>query len=242
MPACRFFRTNGNTAGRGGGAHTQAGGVVRTQAPPSPQRAHLYSPPRGPPTSPSAPPNSFPLSPLSLPGPRVAAPGPANPPTFPPFRFGVTFRLAGLERMDTGASWASSYAFYAGSWWWISAQPFREVPEGGVTVGSGARRSLGLFLHRRRIAEGDPELALERAKCGVSMYTDPRPRVFARYQLIVVGGCQSIKLGTLGEDAEPVELREGGWGWRHAMDLGDLPSFLTDDGTLKVTAAVQVVT
>lgn len=60
---------------------------------------------------------------------------------FPPFRFAVEFQA--VRALSNGMSQHSPEVFYAGSMWKISVQAFNdEDPH--------SRRTLGLFLHRRR--------------------------------------------------------------------------------------------
>ncbi|KAG9444555.1 hypothetical protein H6P81_015895 [Aristolochia fimbriata] len=87
---------------------------------------------------------------------------------FPPFRFGVEFE--DVHRLTDGQVMHSPEVFYAGSLWKVSVQAFNdEDPQG--------RRTLGLFLHRRKAELTD---SLRKAH----MYVDTREKVTARYQLI----------------------------------------------------------
>ncbi|PIA61456.1 hypothetical protein AQUCO_00300750v1 [Aquilegia coerulea] len=65
---------------------------------------------------------------------------------FPPFRFGVEFE--DVHRLNDGQVKHSTEVFYAGSLWKVSVQAFNdEDPQG--------RRTLGLFLHRRKAEVSD---------------------------------------------------------------------------------------
>ncbi|KAL0348667.1 UNVERIFIED_CONTAM: hypothetical protein Sangu_1094500 [Sesamum angustifolium] len=86
---------------------------------------------------------------------------------FPPFRFAVEFH--DVHRLTDGQVKHSPEVFYAGSLWKISVQAFSdEDPQG--------RRTLGLFLHRRKAEISDPLRKLH-------MYVDSREKVTARYQM-----------------------------------------------------------
>ncbi|KAJ9537291.1 hypothetical protein OSB04_030024 [Centaurea solstitialis] len=85
---------------------------------------------------------------------------------FPPFRFAVEFQE--VHRLNDGQVKHSPEYFYAGSLWKVSVQAFNdEDPQG--------RRTLGLFLHRRKAEIPD---SLRK----VHMYVDAREKVTARYQ------------------------------------------------------------
>ncbi|KAJ9181914.1 hypothetical protein P3X46_005957 [Hevea brasiliensis] len=87
---------------------------------------------------------------------------------FPPFRFGVEFDDG--HRLSDGQVKHSPEYFYAGSLWKVIVQAFNdEDPQG--------RRTLGLFLHRRKAGITD---TLRK----VHMYVDAREKVTARFQLI----------------------------------------------------------
>ncbi|KAJ9700022.1 hypothetical protein PVL29_005721 [Vitis rotundifolia] len=86
---------------------------------------------------------------------------------FPPFRFGVEFE--DVHRLSDGQVKHSPEVFYAGSLWKVSVQAFSdEDPQG--------RRTLGLFLHRRKAEITD---SIRK----VHMYVDSREKVTARYQV-----------------------------------------------------------
>ncbi|KAK1279380.1 hypothetical protein QJS04_geneDACA019713 [Acorus gramineus] len=127
---------------------------------------------------------------------------------FPPFRFGVEFQ--DVLRLADGQVKHSPEVFYAGSLWKVSVQAFNdEDPQG--------RRTLGLFLHRRK---AEPSLDSLRK---VHMYLDSREKVTARYQT-----------GTLLPKAPK------GWGWRTALLFDELPDLLQGEA-LRVAAVVQLV-
>ncbi|KAI8003185.1 Kelch-like protein 3 [Camellia lanceoleosa] len=80
---------------------------------------------------------------------------------FPPFRFAVEFQ--DVHRLSDGQVKHSPEVFYAGSLWKVSVHAFNdEDPQG--------RRTLGLFLHRRKAEITDP---LRK----VHMYVDSREKV-----------------------------------------------------------------
>ncbi|KAF6173679.1 hypothetical protein GIB67_023038 [Kingdonia uniflora] len=144
---------------------------------------------------------------------------------FPPFRFGVEFE--GVHRLYDAHVKHSPEVFYAGSFWKISIQAFNdEDPQG--------RRTLGLFLHRRKAEITDP---LRK----VHMYVDCREKVTARYELI----CPSKReITVFGRDKEEkgtlLPKAPKGWGWRTALYFDEL-SDLLQGGALRVAAVVQLV-
>lgn len=143
---------------------------------------------------------------------------------FPPFRFAVEFQ--DVHRLCDGQVKHSPEAFYAGSLWKVSVQAFSdEDPQG--------RRTLGLFLHRRKAEFSDP---LRK----VHMYVDSREKVTARYQLICPSKREVMVFGSYKQTGTLLPKAPKGWGWRTALlfdELGDL----LQNGTLRVAAVVQLI-
>ncbi|XP_052190267.1 uncharacterized protein LOC127799976 isoform X2 [Diospyros lotus] len=143
---------------------------------------------------------------------------------FPPFRFGVEFQ--DVYKLNDGQVKHSPEVFYAGSMWKVSVQAFNdEDPQG--------RRTLGLFLHRRKAELTDPIRK-------VHMYIDSREKVTARYQLICPSKREVMVFGSFKQTGTLLPKAPKGWGWRTALlfdELGDL----LQNGTLRVAAIVQLV-
>lgn len=143
---------------------------------------------------------------------------------FPPFRFGVEFE--DVHRLSDGQVKHSPEIFYAGSLWKVSVQAFNdEDPQG--------RRTLGLFLHRRKAEVAD---SLRK----VHIYVDPREKVTARYQLICPSKREVMVFGSFKQAGTLLPKAPKGWGWRTALlfdELGDL----LQRGALRVSAVVQLV-
>ncbi|CAN1281053.1 Germ cell-less protein-like 1 [Linum perenne] len=143
---------------------------------------------------------------------------------FPPFRFGVEF--ADVLRLSDGQVKHSPEFFYAGSLWKVSVQAFNdEDPQG--------RRTLGLFLHRRKVEITD---SLRK----VHMYTDSREKVTARYQLICPSKREVTVFGSLKQRGTLLPKAPKGWGWRTALLFDEL-SELLQNGALRVAAVIQLV-
>ncbi|KAM7485086.1 hypothetical protein LguiA_001095 [Lonicera macranthoides] len=138
---------------------------------------------------------------------------------FPPFRFAVEFQ--DVHRLTDGQVKHSPEVFYAGSLWKVSVQAFNdEDPQG--------RRTLGLFLHRRKAEITDP---LRK----VHMYVDSREKVTARYQLICPSKREVMVFGSFKQTGTLLPKAPKGWGWRTALlfdELGDL----LQNGALRVAA------
>ncbi|XP_010548956.1 PREDICTED: uncharacterized protein LOC104820270 [Tarenaya hassleriana] len=143
---------------------------------------------------------------------------------FPPFRFGVEFE--DVHRLSDGHVKHSPEFFYAGSIWKISVQAFNdEDPQG--------RRTLGLFLHRRKA-----EIADSLRK--VHVYIDSREKVTARYQLICPSKREVMVFGRFKQRGTLLPKAPKGWGWRTAILFDEL-SDLLQNGSLRVAAVVQLV-
>ncbi|KMS96007.1 hypothetical protein BVRB_003000 [Beta vulgaris subsp. vulgaris] len=143
---------------------------------------------------------------------------------FPPFRFGVEF--ADVHRLNDGQVKHSSEAFYAGSFWKISVQAFNdEDPQG--------RRTLGLFIHRRKAETMDPQRK-------VHMHVDSREKVTARYQLICPSKREVMVFGSFKQAGTLLPKAPKGWGWRSAILFDELPDLL-QNGCFRVSAVVQLV-
>ncbi|XP_006646650.3 uncharacterized protein LOC102721046 [Oryza brachyantha] len=143
---------------------------------------------------------------------------------FPPFRFGVEFE--DVHRLADSQVKHSTEVFYAGSLWKVSVQAFNDEDPHG-------RRTLGLFLHRRKAEPLDP---LRKA----NMYVDPREKVTARYQLICPSKREVMIFGSLKQAGTLLPKAPKGWGWRTAIlfdELGDL----LQGGALRIAAVVQLV-
>ncbi|KAJ7537132.1 hypothetical protein O6H91_12G098700 [Diphasiastrum complanatum] len=143
---------------------------------------------------------------------------------FPPFRFGVEFD--DVHRLADGQSKHSPEAFYAGSLWKVSVQAFNDEDPRG-------RRTLGLFLHRRKADEAGPYRK-------VSLYTDSREKVKARYQLICPAKRGVMILGNLTQAGTLLPKAPKGWGWRTAFLFDELADLL-QGSSLRVAAVVQIV-
>ncbi|CAL5415527.1 unnamed protein product [Camellia sinensis] len=143
---------------------------------------------------------------------------------FPPFRFAVEFQ--DVHRLSDGQVKHSPEVFYAGSLWKVSVHAFNdEDPQG--------RRTLGLFLHRRKAEITDP---LRK----VHMYVDSREKVTARYQLICPSKREVMVFGSLKQTGTLLPKAPKGWGWRSALLFDELGDFL-QNGALRVAAVVQLV-
>lgn len=143
---------------------------------------------------------------------------------FPPFRFGVQFE--DVHRLSDGQVKHSSEVFYAGSLWKVSVQAFNdEDPQG--------RRTLGLFLHRRKAEITD---YLRK----VHMFVDSREKVTARYQLICPSKREVMLFGSFKQTGTLLPKAPKGWGWRTALLFDELADLL-QNGTLRVAAVVQLV-
>lgn len=143
---------------------------------------------------------------------------------FPPFRFGVQFE--DVHRLSDGQVKHSPEVFYAGSFWKVSVQAFNdEDPQG--------RRTLGLFLHRRKADITD---SLRK----VHMYLDSREKVTARYQLICPSKREVMVFGSFKQAGTLLPKAPKGWGWRTALLFDELPDLL-QNGALRVAAVVQLV-
>ncbi|GMH20048.1 hypothetical protein Nepgr_021889 [Nepenthes gracilis] len=143
---------------------------------------------------------------------------------FPPFRFGVEFE--DVHKLGDGQVKHSPEAFYAGSLWKVSVQAFNdEDPQG--------RRTLGLFIHRRKAEIIDP---LRK----VHMYMDSREKVTARYQLICPSKREVMVFGSFKQAGTLLPKAPKGWGWRSALLFDELPDLL-QNGCLRISAVVQLV-
>ncbi|WCJ23492.1 BTB/POZ domain-containing protein [Euphorbia peplus] len=143
---------------------------------------------------------------------------------FPPFRFGIEFE--DVHRLNDGQVKHSQEYFYAGSLWKVSVQAFNdEDPQG--------RRTLGLFLHRRKAEPADPFRK-------VHAYVDSREKVTARYQLICPSKREVMVFGSFKQRGTLLPKAPKGWGWRTALLFDEL-SELLQNGTLRVAAVVQLV-
>lgn len=143
---------------------------------------------------------------------------------FPPFRFSVEFD--DVHRLSDGQVKHSPEVFYAGSLWKVSVQAFNdEDPQG--------RRTLGLFLHRRKAEIIDP---LRK----VHMYVDTREKVTARYQLICPSKREVMVFGSLKQSGTLLPKAPKGWGWRTALLFDEL-SDLLQNGALRIAAIVQLI-
>ncbi|BAT77128.1 uncharacterized protein HKW66_Vig0020570 [Vigna angularis] len=143
---------------------------------------------------------------------------------FPPFRFGVRFE--DVHRLGDGQVKHSTEVFYAGSLWKVSVQAFNdEDPQG--------RRTLGLFLHRRKAEITD----IHRK---VHMYVDSREKVTARYQLSVPSKREMMVFGSFKQTGTLLPKYPKGWGWRTALLFDELADLL-QNGALRVIAVVQLV-
>ncbi|TVU34653.1 hypothetical protein EJB05_16496 [Eragrostis curvula] len=143
---------------------------------------------------------------------------------FPPFRFGVEFE--DVHRLADGQVKHSPEIFYAGSLWKVSVQAFNDEDPHG-------RRTLGLFLHRRKAELLDP---LRKAQ----MYVDPREKVTARYQLICPSKREVMIFGSLKQAGTLLPKAPKGWGWRTAILFDELADLL-QGGALRIAAVVQLV-
>jgi hypothetical protein len=143
---------------------------------------------------------------------------------FPPFRFGVEFE--DVHRLVDGQAKHSPEVFYAGSLWKVSVQAFNdEDPQG--------RRTLGLFLHRRKAENMD-------AQQKVHLYVDTREKVTVQYQFICPSKREVTVFGSLTQSGTLLPKAPKGWGWRTAL-LFDMLSDLLQGGSLRVSAVIQLV-
>ncbi|XP_051127841.1 uncharacterized protein LOC127249184 [Andrographis paniculata] len=142
---------------------------------------------------------------------------------FPPFRFAVEFQ--DVHRLSDGQVKHSPEAFYAGSLWKVTVQAFSDEDLQG-------RRTLGLFLHRRKAEICDPLRKVQ--------YVDSREKVTARYQLICPSKREVMVFGSYKQTGTLLPKAPKGWGWRTALlfdELGDL----LQNGALRVAAVVQLI-
>ncbi|KAL6193756.1 hypothetical protein ACLB2K_034840 [Fragaria x ananassa] len=146
---------------------------------------------------------------------------------FPPFRFGVQFE--DVHRLSDGQVKHSSEVFYAGSLWKISVQAFNdEDPQG--------RRTLGLFIHRRKAEITDPyRKVFNGVPKQVQMYVDSREKVTARYQLICPSKREVMVFGSFKQTGTLLPKAPKGWGWRTALLFDELADLL-QNGALRVAA------
>ncbi|XP_070042240.1 uncharacterized protein [Nicotiana tomentosiformis] len=143
---------------------------------------------------------------------------------FPPFRFGVEFH--DVLRLSDGQVKHSPEFFYAGSLWRVSVQAFSdEDPQG--------RRTLGLFLHRRKAEIADPVRK-------VHMYVDSREKVTARYQLICPSKREVMVFGSFKQTGTLLPKAPKGWGWRSALLFNEVADLL-QNGALRIAAVVQLI-
>lgn len=143
---------------------------------------------------------------------------------FPPFRFSVEFQ--DVHRLSDGQVKHSPEVFYAGSLWKVSVQAFNdEDPQG--------RRTLGLFLHRRKAEITDP---LRK----VHMYVDSREKVTTRYQLICPSKREVMVFGSFKQTGTLLPKAPKGWGWRSALLFDELDDLL-QNGALRIAAVVQLI-
>ncbi|KAK9161554.1 hypothetical protein Syun_007895 [Stephania yunnanensis] len=143
---------------------------------------------------------------------------------FPPFRFGVEFEE--VHRLADGQVKHSPEVYYAGSLWKVSVQAFNdEDPQG--------RRTLGLFLHRRKAEVTD---YLRKGH----MFVDTREKVTARYQLICPSKREVMVFGSFKQAGTLLPKAPKGWGWRTALLFDELADLL-QGGALRVVAVVQLV-
>ncbi|KAF5189443.1 BTB/POZ domain-containing protein [Thalictrum thalictroides] len=143
---------------------------------------------------------------------------------FPPFRFGVEFE--DVHRLNDGQVKHSTEVFYAGSLWKVSVQAFNdEDPQG--------RRTLGLFLHRRKAEVSDSVRKIH-------MYIDSREKVTARYQLICPSKREVMVFGSFKQTGTLLPKAPKGWGWRTALLFDELTDLL-QGGSLRIAAVVQLV-
>lgn len=143
---------------------------------------------------------------------------------FPPFRFGVEFE--DVHKLADGQVKHSTELFYSGSLWKVSVQAFNDEDPHG-------RRTLGLFLHRRKAELLEP---LRKAH----MYVDPREKVTARYQLICPSKREVMIFGSLKQAGTLLPKAPKGWGWRTAILFDELADLL-QGGALRIAAVVQLV-
>ncbi|KAJ7980274.1 BTB/POZ domain protein [Quillaja saponaria] len=143
---------------------------------------------------------------------------------FPPFRFGVQFE--DVHRLGDGQVKHSPEVFYAGSLWKVSVQAFNDEDPRG-------RRTLGLFLHRRKA-----ELTDSIRK--IHMYVDSREKVTARYQLICPSKREVMVFGSFKQTGTLLPKAPKGWGWRTALLFDELADLL-QNGALRIAAVVQLV-
>ena len=151
-----------------------------------------------------------------------------------PFRFSVTF--PNILNLNDGQARHSEEKFYAGSLWKVSVQAFTdEDPK--------RRRTLGLFLHRRKGYDEQPppplptvspveaashsEFALDAAlRQSLSpgfndkgyypfsvSYSDDRDTVAVRYELICPSRAETVRLGSLESTTRHTVLLRAPKGW-----------------------------
>ncbi|VFQ61073.1 unnamed protein product [Cuscuta campestris] len=143
---------------------------------------------------------------------------------FPPFRFGVEFQ--DVLRLNDGQVNSSPEFFYAGFLWKVSVQAFSDEDLQG-------RRTLGLFLHRRKAEICDPTRK-------VHVYVDSREKVTTRYQLICPCKREVRVFGSFKQTGTLLPKAPKGWGWRSALLFDELPDLL-QNGALRVAALVQLI-
>lgn len=144
-----------------------------------------------------------------------------------PFRFGV--ELANIHDLTDGQSRQSREVYYGGSMWKVSVQAFsNEDPK------NRQRRTLGVFLHRRRAEEG---LSTDQ-----SYFVDYRETVFARYKLAIPCNNGVYTFGTLSRRSKMTSLPPPpkGWGWRSALLFDEIDHVVNAEGNVKITAAIQL--
>ncbi|KAH9615767.1 hypothetical protein KSS87_000144 [Heliosperma pusillum] len=131
-----------------------------------------------------------------------------------------------VHRLSDGQVKHSPEAFYGGSFWKISVQAFNDEDSQG-------RRTLGLFIHRRKAEMANP---LRK----VHMHVDTREKVTALYQLICASKREVMVLGSFKQAGTLLPKAPKGWGWRSALLFDELPDLL-QNGCLRVSAVVQLV-
>ncbi|OVA14880.1 BTB/POZ-like [Macleaya cordata] len=153
---------------------------------------------------------------------------------FPPFRFGVEFE--DVLRLSDGQVKHSPEVFYAGSLWKVSVQAFNdEDPQG--------RRTLGLFLHRRKAEITD---TLRK----VSVLPGYKSKIWFKYGywkifpihifLICPSKREVMVFGSFKQTGTLLPKAPKGWGWRTALLFDELADLL-QGGALRVAAVVQLV-
>ncbi|MQM07778.1 hypothetical protein Taro_040626 [Colocasia esculenta] len=109
----------------------------------------------------------------------------------------------------------------------VSVQAFNnEYPQG--------RRTLGLFLHRRK-AEATDSLK------NVHMYIDSREKVTARYQLICPSKREVMVFGNFKDSGTLLPKAPKGWGWRTALLFDELPDLLQAAASIALAVGALAV-